>query len=85
MAAFLADAHLNVAITLILTEEEAAALEAMASYNTEEFIRVFYKNMGESLLSPHADGLRTLFAACRHELPGIAGRARRARKLFEES
>jgi hypothetical protein len=50
-------------ITIILNEDEAAALEALAGYDIEIFIETFYRKMGRTYLEPHENGLRSLFKA----------------------
>lgn len=52
-------------ITVTLNEE-ARAFEALTSYDTDEFIKVFYKYMGSSYLQPHEKGLRLLSETMRN-------------------
>lgn len=47
--------------TLMLSEVEARALEALAGYGADAFLEVFYKHMGKHYLQPHESGLRSLF------------------------
>ncbi|QCG94287.1 hypothetical protein E6C67_08345 [Azospirillum sp. TSA2s] len=65
-----------------LSEDEAAALDALAGYGTDAFLKVFYKEMGEAYLRPHEAGLRSLFASVRSHVPTVLERARTARKAF---
>ena len=39
---------IQIEIRLILTEEEAAALSAIAGYGIDAFLEVFYDKMGKS-------------------------------------
>jgi hypothetical protein len=55
--------HIVGKITLVLDEEEAAALEALAGYGTKPFLKVFYEKMGRAYLEPHERGLVSLFEA----------------------
>lgn len=71
-------------VTLQLSEPEAAALDALAGYGTEPFLKVFYEHMGKSYLQPHEAGLISLFAAAGHLLPPLLNRARVAREAFHK-
>ena len=57
--------ELGIDITIRLTESEARALDALAGYDFEAFLDVFYQKMGKAYLQPHEDGLRSLFIAIR--------------------
>lgn len=48
-------------VSIALTEEEACALDALAGYGVDEFLRIFYEKMGRAYLQPHEAGLRSLF------------------------
>ena len=50
-------------ITIVLNEDEAAALEALAGYGVDSFLETFYAKMGRAYLEPHEKGLRSLFNA----------------------
>jgi hypothetical protein len=65
--------------TMVLSEDEVAALEALAGYGTEEFLRVFYERLGKNYLRPHEAGLRSLFATIRRDAPTILHGAKKAR------
>lgn len=68
--------------TITLNEAEMGALDALAGYGTDTFLRVFYKEMGKSYLEPHEAGLRSLFeaaGACRRLFNAAAD----ARAVFE--
>lgn len=58
-------ATVETTITLALSEEEAAALDALVGYGVNEFLKVFYKELGEAYLKPHENGLRSLFDSVR--------------------
>lgn len=68
--------------TVVLNESEMAALDAIAGYGVDDFLRVFYSRLGETYLKPHEAGLRSLFATIRDEVPGLLSRARKAREAF---
>ena len=75
----------QVEATLIISEEELAALEALSSYGTDTFLYWFYKTLGKHYLSPHENGLRSLFDAVRGKAPTILKRAQNARAAFTDT
>ena len=52
-------------VTLVLNEEEAAALDALVGYGFKPFKEVFYEKMGKAYLQPHEQGLKSLFESVR--------------------
>lgn len=63
--------RVTVTATLTLDHAEIAALDALACYGTDAFLKVFYEKLGEAYLRPHEAGLRSLFETVR----GDAARA----------
>lgn len=72
----------NLEVRLILTEAEVGALDALAGYGTDGFLKVFYEHMGESYMKPYEKGLRSLFATARG-LKQFVDRANEARMVFD--
>lgn len=68
-------------VTLVLTEAEARALHAVASYDPESVIKALAVNVSPALAKDHRDGLRSLLD-CRTELAGILERTDEARRTF---
>ena len=56
-------------VTLRLNETEARALLEITAYGSENFLHVFYKNLGQDGLRPHEKGVHSLFDLLRVELP----------------
>lgn len=83
MAQLISRPTVSLHLVLQLDEKEAGALAALAAYNVEEFLAVFYVRLGESALKPYEDGLRSLFAAARQIIPEQLGKAKTARQLFK--
>lgn len=52
---------LKAEIHFVLNETEAKALDALAGYGTDNFLKCFYTHMGKAYLEPHERGLRSLF------------------------
>jgi hypothetical protein len=82
MSRFILGAQLNTRITIELTEDEFCALNAIAGYGADHFLKVFYEKMGSHYLRPHEAGLRSLFHAAYNETAGVIERANDARKVF---
>lgn len=76
---------IEVTLTLSLSEQEARALEAVAGYGTDAFLKVFYEHMGKSYLQPHEEGLRSLFESSMGILPLWFQRIDDARKEFYDA
>ena len=61
-------ATITYSCSLTLTEDEARAMEALAGYNHDVFIQVFYEHLGEHYMRPHELGLRSVLEACCKQL-----------------
>ncbi len=48
--------------TIELNGEELKALDALAGYGVDSFLKVFYQHLGKSYLEPHEKGLRSFLA-----------------------
>jgi len=68
-----------------LTENEARALDALAGYGADAFLKVFYEKLGEHYMRPHEAGLRSLFEGIRETLPKHLSKAEEARACFIKS
>lgn len=67
-----------------VTEGELRALEALAGYGDDAFIRTFYKEMGETYLKPHEQHLREFLKSIRDIAGPILNRADKARAAFNK-
>ena len=52
-------------VTLVLSEDEAKALDALVGYGHKSFLEVFYAHLGKAYLQPHERGLKSLFESVR--------------------
>lgn len=82
MSRLIQQPKVEVSATIKLTETELRALEALVGYGTDNFLEVFYKQMGKHYLQPHEAGIRTLFDVIRSDLNPILHRADAAKKAF---
>lgn len=56
---------IDVKVTLVLNEREAAALHAITVYGAKNFIEAFYKTLGRHYLEPYANEVEPLFEKLR--------------------
>ena len=70
------------AIRLVITEQEARALDAMAGYGDDAFIKIFYEHLGKSYMQKHEDGLRLFLKSIRELMPLQLWRTDKAREAF---
>lgn len=71
---------LNVSFTV--NESELRALDALAGYGDDCFIKMFYDNLGQSYMKPHEEGMREFLKSIRTITPTILSQADKARKAF---
>jgi len=69
-------------VSLKLNESEVRALDALAGYGADAFLKVFYEQMGRHYLEPHEKGLRSLFDTIQGNLPPIMRRMTAAKQAF---
>lgn len=84
MAAILAKPTVELHVTLQITESEARALEAMAGYGDDAFVKAFYENLGKAYMKNHEQGLRTFLKSIRQIMPFLLRKADKAREAFED-
>jgi hypothetical protein len=80
-----AQATIEFTINFTLTQQEASALEAIAGYGADNFLKVFYPQMGKSYLEPYEKGMRDLFARIKSDLPTEIAKINTARKAINEA
>lgn len=73
---------IDLEVSVVLSDAEIGALDALAGYGTDAFLKVFYEHMGQSYLKPHEAGLRSLFDTVRGKLSVYHQRMRDARLVF---
>lgn|GEM_PF-6526692 len=54
-----------------LTHSESRALQAIACYGTDAFLKVFYEKLGKHYLQPNELSIRSLFAKIQKALPSL--------------
>lgn len=71
--------RINFEVEITLTEPEAMALDGLAGYGIDAFLKVFYEKMGRSYLEQHAYGLRSLFKNIQNTITPTIKEIRQAR------
>lgn len=85
MGTFAAKPVMKFTIHAELSEGQARALEAISSYDADDFLKVFYERMGKAYLEPNEAGLRSLFHDVRNGPEGITAQLHKidnARRAF---
>lgn len=84
MAKLVQQPTVNVEATFTVSEAELRALDALAGYGDDAFIKMFYKEMGQHYMKPYEAGLREFLQTVRSFAPSIIRRTDDARKAFEK-
>lgn len=74
---------LDLQLRFCVNESEARALDALAGYGEDAFVKAFYSHLGAAYMRQHEAGLRSLLASIREFVPPALGRIDRARKEFD--
>jgi len=83
MAQVKASSKVELSVTLVLTEDEAIALNEMTKYGINSFLKGYYKFLGKHYMEPHEEGMRSLFRTIDTELPPHLRRISEAREIFD--
>lgn len=84
MATATALPRLGVTVQFVIDEDEAYALDALAGYGDDEFIKAFYEKLGQHYMKPHEAGLRRFLGSIRNVVSPAIGRLEKARSLLIE-
>lgn len=82
MAKLTQRATIDLSVVFELSEAEVGALDALAGYGTDAFLKVFYEKLGQAYMTPYEAGLRSLFESVRDQLPPMLRAAKTAREAF---
>jgi hypothetical protein len=74
----------NVGMSMVFTvdEGEARALDALAGYGDDAFIKVFYEELGEAYMKEHEADLRRFLKSIREQVPSYLHLLDEARSVF---
>lgn len=85
MENFVVKIDVDVKATMVLSEVELRALDALAGYGIEPFLKVFYSHLGKHYMQPHEAGLRALFKNIGEVTPGPLRQANNHRHWLREA
>lgn len=85
MENFVVKIDVEVKASMVLSEIELRALDALVGYGVEPFLKVFYSQMGKHYLQPHEAGLRALFKNIGQTTPGPLRQADNHRHWLHEA
>lgn len=74
---------LGVTVSFEIDEEESRALDAMAGYGDEVFLKAFYGTLGDAYMKRHEAGLRRFLASIRDVVSPALVRIEKARLLLK--
>lgn len=66
-----------------MTEGELRALDALAGYGDDAFVKMFYDNLGKSYMQPYEKDLRLFLKSIRSVASPVLERAKKARAVFK--
>lgn len=84
MAIIVERANIDLQCNFLINEAEARALDAMAGYGDDAFVKAFYEGLGEAYMRRHEKGLRHFLKSVREFIPPILTKLDRARKAFTD-
>jgi len=73
---------LNVRISFEVDESEARALDALAGYGDDAFVKAFYEKLGEAYMKKHEAGLRRFLSSVREVVGPAIGTIDMAREIL---
>lgn len=85
MAKITGRATVEMTLSFTVTEPEARALDALAGYGDDAFIKHFYEKLGKAYMRDHEQGLRAFLKSIRSEVAPILSRATLAREAFHKT
>lgn len=83
MAKIFTAPKVDLVLTFTINESEARALDALAGYGDDAFIKAFYELLGKAYMENHEAGLRLFLKDVRTFLPGYLSQLDNARKAFK--
>ena len=74
----------SIETTVVLTEIEVRALDALVGYGIDSFLANFYKNMGKHYMKPNEEGIRQVFKTVEEKIRPHLARINRIRKELDK-
>lgn len=73
---------ISLQVDFTVTESEARALDGLAGYGDDAFVKVFYHHLGKAYMEKHEQGLRLFLKSVRDFIPPLLSRVDEAREMF---
>lgn len=75
----------EITATIEFTENQLAALDAMAGYGADAFLKAFYVKLGKHYMKPFERDLRELFQKIESDVSPALRKTREARKQLADA
>ncbi len=83
MSEFNAHPRITITATFSVDEEELRALDALAGYGSDSFVKAFYEFLGKAYMRDHEKGLRRFLDGVRAQVPSHLAALKRARNALK--
>lgn len=83
MAKATAHPRLDVTVRFEINYLEACALDALAGYGEDAFVKAFYENLGKAYMEKYEGGLREFLRTIRSVINPALGRINEAERLLK--
>jgi hypothetical protein len=80
VAKFISRASVQFKATFEITESELRALDGLAGYGDDAFLKVFKEGLGAHYIENHEAGLRSFLKTVRDQTPGVISSIDKARE-----
>ena len=83
MVKIISEPTLNVKVSFTIDEGECRALDALAGYGADTFIKAFYEVLGKSYMEPHAASMKNFLEEIRKVIGPALNKIDKARQLLK--
>lgn len=83
MAKAIAEPTIDVRVRFEINYDEACALDALAGYGEDTFIKAFYEQLGEAYMRSHEQGLREFLRTIRSVVAPAMHKVEEAKKVLK--
>ena len=73
---------IDLSVSFTVNESELRALDAVAGYGDDAFIKMFYDNLGTTYMKPYEAGMREFLKSIRGVASPVLSQVDKARKTF---
>ena len=80
----IATPNIDLTLQFSINEKEARALDALAGYGDDAFLKMFYTELGSYYMEKHESGMREFLKTVRDKIPLYLSKIDKAREIFIE-